>query len=118
MLLTIFSCAPAVLQGPLQSLTFLLNQGLLAALLGALWSMRVHWALSVLTGAFVRVAGMLAYVVVSSWVMNENLFSILMANIYSLLVRAVNCTLTPPDVLSCSRCMQQQNVAEFQERCC
>ncbi|KAK9905014.1 hypothetical protein WJX75_007808 [Coccomyxa subellipsoidea] len=74
-----------VLQGPLQSLTYLLNQGLLAATLGASWSMGVHWVVSVSTGAFVRVAGMMAYVLMSSWVMNENLFSILMTNIYSLL---------------------------------
>ncbi|EIE18715.1 hypothetical protein COCSUDRAFT_20460, partial [Coccomyxa subellipsoidea C-169] len=66
-------------------LTFLLNQGLLAATLGASWSLGMHWALSVAAGALVRVGGMMAYVLVSSWIMNENLFSILMTNIYSLL---------------------------------
>lgn len=80
----------AVLQGPLQSLTYLLNQGLLAATLGASWSMGVHWVVSVSTGAFVRVAGMMAYVLMSSWVMNENLFSVLMTNIYSLLVSCLS----------------------------
>lgn len=79
-------CSCAVLQGPLQSLTYLLNQGLLAATLGAFWSMHVHWAISVSTGAMVRVGGMMTYVLVSSWIMNENLFTIALTQVYALLV--------------------------------
>ena len=80
--------APAVLLGPLQCLTFLLNHGLLAASLGAFWSVQAHWALSVPAAALVRVGGQLAYIALTSWTINENLFALLMSNVYSLLVRA------------------------------
>lgn len=80
--------SPAVLLGPLQCLTFLLNHGLLAASLGAFWSVQAHWALSVPAAALVRVGGQLAYIALTSWTLNENLFALLMSNVYSLLVRA------------------------------
>lgn len=83
-----FLSSSAVLLGPLQALTFLLNHGLLAASLGAFWSVQAHWALSVPAAALVRVAGQLAYIALTSWTLNENLFALLMSNVYSLLVRA------------------------------
>ena len=76
----------AVLMGPLSCTTYLLNQGLLAATLGACWAKQVHWGVSVPVGALVRVGGSLLYIALSSWTMNENLFALLMSNIYSLLV--------------------------------
>ena len=86
-------CLGAVLLGPLQSLTFLLNQGLLAATLGSFWAGQAHWAVSVPAAALVRVGGTLAYIMLSSWTMNENLFALLMSNVYALLVSifAVTC---------------------------
>ena len=80
-----------MLLGPLQSCTFLLNQGLLAATLGAFWSAQVHWAISVPAAALVMVTGTLAYIVLSSWTMNENLFALLLSNVYALLVSAPPC---------------------------
>ena len=82
-----------MLLGPLQSLTFLLNQGLLAATLGSFWAGQAHWAVSVPAAALVRVSGTLAYIMLSSWTMNENLFALLMSNVYALLVSifAVTC---------------------------
>ena len=85
------SCVAAVLLGPLQSCTFLLNQGLLAATLGAFWSAQAHWAISVPAAALVRVTGTLGYIVLSSWTMNENLFALLLSNVYALLVSALLC---------------------------
>ena len=76
-----------MLLGPLQALTYLLNQGAMAACLGAFFAARAPWALSVPATAAVRVAGTLAYIGVSSWTMNENLFALLMTNVYALLVR-------------------------------
>jgi hypothetical protein len=75
-----------VLLGPLQALTYLLVQGLMAACLGACWVRGVHWGLSIPAAAAVRVAGTLAYIGLSSWTMGENLFALLMTNVYSLLV--------------------------------
>jgi hypothetical protein len=85
-------CPCAVLLGPLQSLTFLLNQGLLAATLGTFWAGQAHWAVSVPAAALVRVGGTLAYITLSSWTMNENLFALLMSNVYALLVRIFTVT--------------------------
>ena len=84
-------CLPAraVLLGPLQALTYVLNQGLMAACLGACWSRGVPWAASIPATAAVRVGGTLAYIGLSSWTLNENLFSLLMTNVYSLLVRSL-----------------------------
>ena len=82
--------SPALLLGPLQCLTFLLNHGLLAASLGAFWSVQAHWALSVPAAALVRVGGQLAYIALTSWTLNENLFALLMSNVYSLLVRGAS----------------------------
>ena len=82
-----FPCCAAVLLGPLQCLTFLLNQGLLAAALGAFWAEQAPWIISVPVAALVRVAGTLAYICLSSWTVNENLFALLMSNVYALLVR-------------------------------
>ena len=87
--------AAAVLLGPLQSCTFLLNQGLLAATLGAFWSAQAHWAISVPAAALVRVTGTLAYIVLSSWTMNENLFALLLSNVYALLVSSTSLPLFP-----------------------
>lgn len=52
--------------------------------------MHVHWAISVSTGAMVRVVGMMTYVLVSSWIMNENLFTIALTQVYALLVTSLS----------------------------
>jgi hypothetical protein len=77
-----------VLLGPLRAVTYTLMHGFLAASLGTLWRWQVPWAVSIPLGAVIRMAGQLAYLVLSSVTMNENLFAVLLANVHSLLVRA------------------------------
>ena len=77
-----------MLLGPVQAATYLLNHGLLAGTLGALLARRAPWALGVPLAAGVRVAGQLGFLALSSWTINENLWALLLTNVYSLLVRA------------------------------
>jgi hypothetical protein len=79
--------APAVLLGPLRAVSYLLIHGLLAATLATLWRSKANLWLCVAVGAVVRMAGQLLYLVLSSVTMNENLFAIMMSNVYAMLVR-------------------------------
>ncbi|KAG2491949.1 hypothetical protein HYH03_009681 [Edaphochlamys debaryana] len=76
-----------VLLGPLRALTYLLMHGLLAATLGTLWKLQAGFWVGVLVGALVRMFGQLAYLVLSSVTMNENMFALLLSNVYSMLDR-------------------------------
>ncbi len=75
-----------MLLGPLRAVTYVLMHGLLAASLGSLWRLRAPWSLSVPIGAVIRMAGQLAYLLLSSVTMNENLFAVLLSNVHALLV--------------------------------
>lgn len=63
----------AVLLGPVRAITYLLVYGVLSLSLGVAWAWRLPWAVSVPLGALARIGGYLAYIVLSSWVTNENL---------------------------------------------
>jgi hypothetical protein len=74
-----------VLLGPLRALSYVFLHGLLAATLGTLWRWRVGWWASICAGALVRMAGQLAYLILSSITMNENLFAVMLSNVHALL---------------------------------
>ncbi|KAK9823972.1 hypothetical protein WJX72_006715 [[Myrmecia] bisecta] len=74
-----------VLLGPVQAVSYLLTHGLTASVIGTLWCWHAPWVLSVPVGAAVRVLGTLGYLKVSGWTLNENLFALLLNNVYSLL---------------------------------
>lgn len=76
----------AVLLGPVRAVSYFFMHGLLAVFLGALWHWKAHWSISLATGTIIRLIGTLGYFVVTSWTLNEDLFSLLLANVYSLLV--------------------------------
>eukprot|EP00873_Tetraselmis_striata_P020986 jgi/Tetstr1/441250/TSEL_029501.t1 len=78
-------CLIAVLLGPVRMLTYFLMHGLLAATLGTLWVKRTPFLVNVFTGAVVRTAGLLGNFCISSWMINENLFTLILNNIYSFL---------------------------------
>jgi hypothetical protein len=78
-------CA-AVLLGPLRAITYVLMHGMLAAALGSMWVWQWPWGLSIISGAVLRMAGQLGYLVLSSLTMNENLFAVMLANVHNLLV--------------------------------
>ncbi|GLC34320.1 hypothetical protein PLESTB_000742500 [Pleodorina starrii] len=96
-----------VLLGPLRAMSYLFLHGLLAATLGSLWSAQAGFWPGVVAGALVRMVGQLSYLVMSSVTMNENMFALLLSNVYNMLdqtsaalgltgapsVTAVNCTI-------------------------
>lgn len=97
---------PSVLLGPLRATTYMLVHGLFAATLGLCWKLRVNWWLSVLLGGLVRMGGQVMYLALTSLTMNENLFVVLLGNIYAMLVRqtsdgipiiTIGITAYPPD---------------------
>jgi hypothetical protein len=82
----------AVLLGPLRALSYVLNHGLLAATLGTLWQNKAGLVICVLVGAVVRMAGQVLYLILTSVTMNENMFALVLSNVYNMLVRnAIYC---------------------------
>ena len=76
-----------VLLGPVQALTYAFNYGAPSSVLGAAWVRRVPWPVALSAGAAARVAGVAAYVALSSWTLGEELLQLLLANVCALLVR-------------------------------
>jgi len=74
-----------VLLGPLRAVSYICLHGMLAATLGTLWRMQCSWWLGIVIGAGVRMTGQLTYLLLSSLTMNENLFAILLSNVYTML---------------------------------
>lgn len=76
-----------MLLGPLRALDYFFSHGLLAVVLGAFWHLKSHWSISLLVGAVTRLIGLLGYFYITAWMLKEDLFSLLLNNVYSLLVR-------------------------------
>ncbi|KAL4445767.1 hypothetical protein ABPG77_008966 [Micractinium sp. CCAP 211/92] len=74
-----------ILMGPVRAVTYLLVYGVLSLALGIAWAWRLPWAVSVPLGALARIGGYMAYIMLSSWVTNENLLMLMVTNVYSLL---------------------------------
>ena len=80
---------PAVLLGPLRALDYFFSHGLLAVVLGATWHLKSHWSVSLVAGAITRLVGLLGYFYITAWMLKEDLFSLLLNNVYSLLVHCI-----------------------------
>lgn len=76
----------AVLFGPLQAVSYLLNHGILSAALCTFWSRQAPVLLMIPMCAALRVLGQAGSIVVSSWALQENIFALIVNNLYSLLV--------------------------------
>ena len=81
----------AVILGPIQAATYILNYGLVSMAMGTLWAMHKSWWLIIATCALVRVLGQVGMLALSSWAMNENLFILILHSLHGLLVG--DCTL-------------------------
>ncbi|KAK9841411.1 hypothetical protein WJX74_005258 [Apatococcus lobatus] len=73
-----------VLLGPLQAASYVFQHGLLAVVLGAAWAWRASWAVSVPLGALAKVGGTLGGIGLACFTLHENLFAVLLNNVYSL----------------------------------
>ncbi|XAR55881.1 hypothetical protein NMG60_11036114 [Bertholletia excelsa] len=72
-----------VLSGPVKALTYLLMHGLLGFTMGTLWRMGSSWGLSILLCALVRALGAMGYVLISSFLIRENILALITINIHA-----------------------------------
>jgi len=81
---------PAVLLGPLQAISYLLQHGVMSWALGTAWYLRWTWLVSILWASIVRMLGTICFLAFSSWTVNENLYRLFVTQIHGLLVSIDN----------------------------
>ncbi|XP_026407760.1 uncharacterized protein LOC113303000 isoform X2 [Papaver somniferum] len=64
------------LSGPVKALTYLLMHGLVGLAMGSLWRLRANWGLSIALCTFVRAMGAMGCVLISSFLIRENIPSL------------------------------------------
>ncbi|XP_050373602.1 uncharacterized protein LOC126791228 isoform X1 [Argentina anserina] len=74
-----------VLSGPLKALTYLLKHGLVGFTMGSFWRSGANWTVSVLLCATVRALGSVVYVLITSFLIRENLFALITMNLHAAL---------------------------------
>ena len=74
-----------VLFGPLKSLNYILVHGLFGTVMASSFQRGLHWSASVPLSALSRGLGILGSLAVSSFLVNENLFTLLVYNVEALL---------------------------------
>ncbi|KAL2546308.1 hypothetical protein Fot_15792 [Forsythia ovata] len=73
-----------VLSGPVKAITYLLLHGLLGFTMGTSWRSRASWTASVFLCSFVRAMGAVGYVLISSFLIGENILALITINIHAL----------------------------------
>ncbi|KAI3885208.1 hypothetical protein MKW98_002600 [Papaver atlanticum] len=71
------------LSGPVKALTYLLMHGLVGLAMGSLWRLRANWGLSIALCTLVRAMGAMGYVLISSFLIRENILSLITINIHA-----------------------------------
>ncbi|KAK9288724.1 hypothetical protein L1049_017187 [Liquidambar formosana] len=72
-----------VLSGPVKASTYLLMHGLVGITMGSLWRLGANWGLSICLCAFVRAMGAMGYVLISSFLIRENILALITINIHA-----------------------------------
>ncbi|MCD9560877.1 hypothetical protein HAX54_019698 [Datura stramonium] len=72
-----------VLSGPVKALNYMLMHGLLGFTMGSLWRLRTSWGASIFLCAFARAVGALGYVILSSFLIGENILALITINIHA-----------------------------------
>ncbi|KAL9666311.1 hypothetical protein QQ045_000639 [Rhodiola kirilowii] len=68
-----------VLAGPVKALTYLLMHGFVGFTMGSLWRLGTNWTLSIFITTLVRAIGACGYVLVTSFLIRENIFALVNA---------------------------------------
>ncbi|RWR77048.1 DUF2232 domain-containing protein [Cinnamomum micranthum f. kanehirae] len=71
------------LSGPVKASTYLLMHGLVGLAMGSLWRLGADWGLSILLCTTVRAIGLLGYVLMSSFLIRENILALITINIHA-----------------------------------
>ncbi|KAJ7954010.1 Membrane protein [Quillaja saponaria] len=72
-----------VLSGPVKALNFLLKHGLVGFALGALWRSGASWTLSIFLCTIVRSLGAVGFVLLTSFLIRENILALITINIHA-----------------------------------
>ncbi|XP_030960245.1 uncharacterized protein LOC126717984 isoform X3 [Quercus robur] len=72
-----------VLSGPVKALTYLLKHGIVGLTMGTLWRLGANWTVSILSCTTVRAIGAVGYVLISSFLLRENILSLITINIHA-----------------------------------
>ncbi|CAN6675785.1 unnamed protein product [Malus baccata var. baccata] len=72
-----------VLSGPVKALTYLLKHGLVGFTMGSLWRSGANWSLSIFLCTIVRSLGAVGYVLISSFLISENILALITINIHA-----------------------------------
>ena len=76
----------AVLMGPVRATTYVLVYGLLSVALGISFRLQLPWLFGIPLCSIARLSGQGLYILLSSWITNENLLYLLISNAQTLLV--------------------------------
>ncbi|CAJ1932156.1 unnamed protein product [Sphenostylis stenocarpa] len=72
-----------VLSGPVKALTYLLKHGIVGFTMGTLWRSGASWNLSIFLCTIVRALGAVGFVLVSSFLIRENILALITINIHA-----------------------------------
>ncbi|KAK7306995.1 hypothetical protein VNO77_39667 [Canavalia gladiata] len=72
-----------VLSGPVKALTYLLKHGIVGFTMGTLWRLGVSWNLSIFLCTIVRALGAVGFVLISSFLIRENILALITINIHA-----------------------------------
>ncbi|CAN6448700.1 unnamed protein product [Victoria cruziana] len=71
------------LSGPLKACTYLLMHGIVGLAMGSLWRLGANWSLSITLCTLARATGALGYVLISSFLLRENILSLIAINLHA-----------------------------------
>ncbi|KAK7275101.1 hypothetical protein RIF29_16208 [Crotalaria pallida] len=72
-----------VLSGPVKALTYLLKHGIVGYTMGTLWRSGASWNLSIFLCTIVRSLGAVGFVLISSFLIRENILALITINIHA-----------------------------------
>ncbi|OEL14737.1 hypothetical protein BAE44_0024242 [Dichanthelium oligosanthes] len=71
------------LSGPVKASTYLLMHGVVGLIMGAVWRLETNWIVSIIVCSIVRALGACGYVLVSSFLIRENILALITVNIHA-----------------------------------
>ncbi|KAG0462856.1 hypothetical protein HPP92_021332 [Vanilla planifolia] len=71
------------LGGPVKACTYMLMHGLVGLAMGSLWRLRINWGISLALCTLVRVIGIMGYVLLTSFLIRENILNLITINVHA-----------------------------------
>ncbi|CAM0944685.1 unnamed protein product [Alopecurus aequalis] len=71
------------LSGPVKASTYLLMHGVVGLAMGTMWRLETNWIISIIVCSIIRAVGACGYVLVSSFLIRENILQLITVNIHA-----------------------------------